>query len=289
MKIKYTKIITISLLCASTLLNAGWLDSITDAITETKDTYVESINSTSSNDTKKGGIETLSSDTSVAGLTSIDMNSALKKALNEGVGYAVKLLGEKDGYLNNPLTKIGLPKDLQKTADLLRKVGGDKYVDDLILAFNNAATEAAPKTAAIFAKSISDMSIDDAKNILSGPNNAATNYFRASSTKELQETISPIIQKSMENNSVSMYYDAFQSYYKKNAGVFKNEYISTAADMFGYGGAIPKDGDEDLNSYVTNKSINGLMVMIEEKEKEIRDNPLMQNSDLIKKVFSVFK
>ena len=284
---KCSKIVITGLLCCSTLLNAGWMDSFTDIMNETKDTYVDQINSDKD---ERDDTKTLSSTgLSVSDLTSTDMNSALKKALNSGVDYAVKTLGAKDGYFNNPLTKIALPEDLQKTADLVRKVGGDKYVDDLIMAFNNAATEAAPKTAAILAKSISNMSIDDAKKILSGSDKAATDYFRSSSTKELQETIAPIIKKSMDNNSVAMYYDAFQSFYKENAGILKNEYVSSAANMFGYGGLVPKDDDEDLNGYVTNKSIDGLMVMIEEKEKEIRANPLLQDSDLIKKVFSAFE
>lgn len=272
---KYSKIMITCLLCSATLLNAGWLDSINSFFNETP-----TIEKTE--DTK-----TLAS--SGIDLSSTDMNSALKQALHEGVNYAVKSLSVKDGYLNNQLTKIALPEDLQKTADLVRKVGGDKYVDDLVLAFNNAATEAAPKTANILAKSISEMSIDDAKKILSGSDKAATDYFRANSTKELQDTIAPIIQKSMDNNSVAMYYGAFQSFYKENAGVLKNEYVSNAADMFGYGGIIPSDKDEDLNGYVTNKSIDGLMLMIETKEKEIRDNPLLQNNDLIKKVFSAFE
>ncbi len=272
---KYSKIVMAGLLCSSTLLSAGWLDSINNILNEKT--------------TKEKTDDTKTSTPSKVDLSSTDMNSALKLALNEGVNYAVKTLSAKDGYFNNQLTKIGLPEDLQKTADLVRKIGGDKYVDDLVLAFNNAATEAAPKTAKILADSISDMSIDDAKKILSGSDKAATDYFRANSTKDLQKTIAPIIQKSMDNNSVAKYYDAFQSFYKENAGALKNEYVSSAADMLGYGGVIPKDGDEDLNSYVTNKSIDGLMLMIEEKEKEIRDNPLMQNSDLIKKVFSVFE
>ena len=284
---KYTKIVIAGLLLSSTYLNAGWMDSFSDIVSETKDSYINGINGDKKETTESGILE--SSTLSVSDLTSTDMNSALKKALNSGVDYAVKTLGAKDGYLNNPLTKIGLPEDLQKTADLVRKVGGDKYVDDLILAFNNAATEAAPKTAGILAKSISNMSIDDAKKILSGSDKAATDYFRTSSTKELQETISPIIQKSMDNNSVAMYYDSFQSFYKENSGMLNNEYVSSAANMFGYGGLVPTEKDEDINGYVTNKSIDGLMVMIEEKEKEIRDNPLLQNNDLIKKVFSAFE
>lgn len=287
---KFSNILIICLLCSSTLLNAGWMDSFTDILTDTKETYVNEINTNKSTEVENDDTKTLTSiSSSISDLTSTDMNGALKKALNEGVDYAVKTLSTENGYFKNPLTKIALPQDIQKTADLVRKVGGDKYVDDLILAFNNAATEAAPKTAAILAKSISDMSIDDAKKILSGSDKAATDYFRSSSTKGLQETISPIIKKSMENNNVATYYDAFQSYYKENTGVLKNEYVSSAANMFGYGGLVPKEEDEDLNGYITNKSIDGLMVMIEEKEKEIRDNPLLQNNDLIKKVFSAFE
>ena len=268
---RYLKIATTGFLFAATLLNAGWLDSISNVLKETKTNPIDS---------------TVASTTD---LTQADMNLALKKALNMGVEYAVKTLGAKDGYLNNPLTKIVLPENLQKSADLARKIGGDKYVDDLIIAFNNAATEAAPKTAEIFAKSISNMSIDDAKKILNSSNTAATDYFRATTIKELQETIAPIVQKSMSNNSVAMYYETFQSFYKENSGMLNSEYISSAANMLGYGGLMPSEKDEDLNSYVTNKSIDGLMLMIQAKEKEIRDNPLSQNSDLIKRVFSAFE
>lgn len=280
---RYSTTVITGLLFSTSLLNAGLMDSFTNAMNETKDSYMKEIKS---DNTEKYETKTnsLGSD-----LTSIDMNSALKKALNEGVDYAVKSLSAKDGYFNNPLTKITLPENLQKTADLARKVGGDQYVDDLILAFNNAATQAAPKTASILSKSIANMSIDDAKKILSGSDKAATDYFRANSTKELQETISPIIQKSMDDNSVAKYYATFQSFYKENGGVLKNEYVSSAASMLGYGGLVPSEKDENLNEYITNKSIEGLMLKIEEKEKEIRDNPLLQNNDLIKKVFSVFE
>jgi len=281
---RHFKVVLTSLLFSLTLLNAGWMDAFTDSLNEAKDTYIDEI---ASPKTEKTEVD--DSKLSIVDLSSTDMNNALKEALNNGVDYAVQTLSAKDGYYKNPLTKIVLPENLQNTAKLVRKLGGDKYVDDLILAFNNAATEAAPKTAGILAKSISNMSIDDAKNILNGSDNAATNYFRESSTQELQETIAPIIQKSMDNNSVAMYYQALQSFYKENSGMLQNEYVSNAASMFGYGGLVPNDKEENLNEYVTSKSIDGLMLMIEEKEKDIRDNPLLQKSDLIKEVFSTFK
>lgn len=276
---KYTKVIVSGLALSATLLHASLMDSLGSGLNE-----IQQTTTTEKPKTTKSSAASTNTNVSTA-----DMNGALKQTLNNGVTYAIGTLGKKDGYLNNPLTKIVLPEDMQKMADLVKKVGGEKYVDDLVLSLNNAATEAAPQTAKIFAKSISDMNIDDAKKILSGSDKAATDYFRMKTTKDLQTTISPIIQKSMDDNSVAKYYDSFSAFYKQNAGALKNEYVSGAASMLGYGGLVPSEKDANLNSYVTNKSIDGIMVMIEEKEKAIRSNPLAQNSDLIGKVFSVFK
>jgi ribosomal protein L22 len=266
-----------TLVCSVTILNASWSDSLGGIMDK-----VQKVQQLPSSKT------TTNSSSTASNLSTTDMNGALKQALNVGVDYAVKSLGAKNGYLNNPLTKIGLPKDLEKTANIVRKVGGGKYVDDLILALNNAATQAAPKTAKIFTSSISKMSINDAKQILNGSDDAATNYFRTHTTKQLQQTIAPIIKKSMQNNSVAKYYKAFQSFYKSNAKILKNDKINALASSFGYGSVLPSNNDEDLDSYVTNKSIDGLMTMIAQKEKAIRSNPMMQNSKLIKKVFSAF-
>lgn len=264
------KVIAISLMVSSSLY-AGWQDSLGLLLDNTK------------------SLQSSTQETSTtSNLSTTDMNSALKQALNVGVDYAIKNLGAQNGYLNNSLVKITLPKSLQTTANLVRKVGGDKYVDDLIVALNNAATQATPKTAKIFAEAISNMSIEDAQKILSGPDNAATQYFRDSSNKQLRDTILPIVEQSMSNNSVAKYYSAFQNFYKNNAGALQNDQVSSVANSLGFGSVLPSKEDEDLNSYVTNKAIDGLMTMIEQKEKSIRENPLMQSSSLIKKVFSAF-
>ena len=273
---KYTKIILSGALVSSTILNAAWMDTVTQGLNAMQEKPTSHVEVKSDNKSK-------------VDLSSLDMNNALKQALNSGVTYAISSLSKENGYLNNSLTKIALPENMQKTANLVRKAGGDKYVDDLILAINNAATEAAPKTAEIFAKSISNMGIDDAQKILSGSDNAATDYFRKTTTKDLQSMITPIIKTSMDENSVAKYYDYFQSFYKEHAGMLKNEYVSGAANMLGYGGVLPSDKDENLNGFITTKAIDGIMLMIQEKEQEIRKSPLAQNSDLIGKVFSVFK
>ena len=138
---KYTKIIMSVAVISATTLNAGWMDTVNEGLSSLEKS------STKSSKTQNKDSSLLSS------LSSTDMNGALKEALNKGVSYAIKALGKDNGYLNNSLTKIGLPENLQKTADLVRKAGGGKYVDDLVLSINNAATEAAPKTAKIFSKS----------------------------------------------------------------------------------------------------------------------------------------
>ncbi|MDF1874665.1 DUF4197 domain-containing protein [Sulfurimonas sp. SAG-AH-194-I05] len=277
---KITNTIILAILLGASTLSGSWMDIFSEGAKVLEQTTAASTSSKTTEPTDKITANSLST---------FDMNTAFKQALSKGVEYAISTLSKENGYFKNEITKIGLPANLQKTAELIRKAGGGKYVDNLVLALNNAATQAAPKTAAIFTKSITDMSVDDVKKILSGSNHAGTDYFREKTTKDLQATIAPIIQKSMDNNDVTKYYNAFNSFYKQNAGVLKNEYVSGLANAFGYGDFIPNDKDEDINTFVTNKSIDGIMTLIQEKEKIIRDNPLGQNSEILGKVFSVFE
>jgi len=270
---KYIHFAIYGLLFFSTFANAGWQDSLGGML--------ESVQ-------KSSPIQKSEATQKSSKFSTPDMNSALKQALSAGVGYAVKNLGQQNGYLNNPLAKIGLPSGLETTASLVKQVGGEKYVNDLVLSLNNAATEAAPKTAKIFTDSITNMSITDAQKILKGSENSATEYFKQNTTTQLRQMIMPIVKKSMSNNSVATYYQSFQSFYKANSGLVKNSQVGGLANSFGLGGYLPNEKDEDLDSYVTNRAIDGLMVMIAQKEKEIRANPMMQSSNLIQKVFSAF-
>jgi len=270
---KYINVAISGLLFFSTFANAGWQDSLGGIL----ESVQKSSPAQNSEPTQKS-----------SNLSTLDMNSALKQALGVGVNYAVKSLGQQNGYLNNPLAKIELPSGLATTANLVKQVGGEKYVNDLVLSLNNAATEAAPKTAKIFTDSITSMSITDAQKILKGSDNSATDYFKKTTTTKLKQMIMPIVKKSMSSNSVATYYQSFQTFYKANSGLVKNSQVGGLANSFGLGGYLPSEKDEDLDSYVTNRAIDGLMVMIAQKEKEIRANPMMQSSNLIQKVFSAF-
>ena len=214
------------------------------------------------------------------------VSNGLKEALKTGVNFAVTQLGTNNGYLNNTAVKIPLPDNLAKAETLLRSAGGDKMTDDLINSMNTAASKAAPQTAEIFMNAIDKMSLADAQGILSGGNEAATNYFKANTTDSLKKLISPIVQETMKENNVASYYDTINNVYKSSAkGLVENSGIMSMAKNFGVDSYIPTSSDESLDSYITTKTIDGLFTMIGQKEAAIRANPVEQTTSILKQVF----
>jgi len=219
-------------------------------------------------------------------LSESTVSRGLKEALKVGVNYGIKELSKDNGYLNNSEVKIPLPENLSKAESLIRSAGGDKIADDLILSMNDAATKAAPKTADIFMQSISDMSMEDAKKILAGDKDSATNYFRKNASGDLKKMITPIIQESMKDCNVATYYDSFNTYYQQyGKDIVNNSSIMSMAKSFGVDSYLPSASDEKLADYITQKAIDGLFKMIATKESEIRENPVAQTTSLLKQVF----
>lgn len=230
--------------------------------------------------------QTSTTATTTSSLSDSTVTNGLKEALKLGVDYGVKELSKEGGYLNNAEVKIPLPENLAKAETLIRGAGGDKIADDLINSMNNAATQAAPKTAEIFVKSIDNMSMDDAKNILAGDKDAATNYFKANTTDELKKMIKPIIEKTMAENNVASYYDTFNEYYGTyGKDLVNNSSVMGLAKSFGADSYLPSASDEKLDDYVTNKALDGLFDMIATKEAQIREDPVSQTTSLLKQVF----
>ena len=222
----------------------------------------------------------------MSSLSNSTIASGLKEALSSGVSFAVKELSKDGGYLNNSAVKIPLPDSLAKAESLIRKAGGAKMADDLILSMNNAAVKAAPKTAVIFADAIKKMSLDDAKKILAGGDKAATDYFKNSSNDSLKNAIKPIVQESMKENNVASYYDTVNDFYKNNVkGMVDSSGLMSMAKSYGADAYIPSVSDKNLDDYVTQKALDGLFTMIASKETQIRENPVAQTTSLLKQVF----
>ncbi len=218
-------------------------------------------------------------------LSNATVASGLKEALSNGVSYAIKTLSKNGGYLSSAV-KIPLPDNLAKAESLIRKAGGGKIADDFIVSMNTAATKAAPKTAAIFADAVKKMSLDDAKKILAGGNEAATEYFKKTSNTSLKAAIKPIVQETMKSNNVTAYYDKVNAFYKNNVqGMVKSSGVMAMAKNYGADAYIPSASETNLDDYVTQKALDGLFTMIATKESQIRQNPVAQTTSLLKKVF----
>jgi len=210
----------------------------------------------------------------------------LKEALANGITFATKELGTQNGYINNDLVKIPLPENLAKIETVIRKSGGDKIADDLIESMNTAATQAAPETTTILLEAVSNLTLNDTQKILSGDDDAATTYFKENTSSSLKKLIIPIIQKSMEKNKVSHYYQKTNQFYTSNLSSYvENSSTMNFAKNIGVDSYIPTKSDQNLDEYVTDKAIDGLFKMIAEKEAAIRKNPLEQTSSILKQVF----
>lgn len=195
--------------------------------------------------------------------------TSLKQALTQGAETAVSSLARENGYLGNDRVRIPLPDNLQRADHTLRKLGLGKYSDELITSMNRAAEAAVPEAKALLIGAVKNMTVTDAKEILLGNDDAATQYFRRNTETALGTKFKPIVTQSMQKVGLARTYDRF---------------AGQGAQL----GLVNRD-DANLEDYITRKALNGLFLMMAEQEKEIRAHPLQAAGDLAKKVFSALR
>ena len=202
-------------------------------------------------------------------LSNQDAVAGLKAALEKGSGVAVATLGKTDGFFGNSQVKIPLPESLKTADKLMRGVGMGKYSDELVLTMNRAAEAAVPEAKALFVQAVKNMSVQDAKGILSGGNTAGTEYFKRATSDQLRAKFLPIVKNATQKVALAQKY---------------NEYAEKGAKF----GLVKKDA-ANLDGYVTQKALDGLFFMVAEEEKKIRANPVQAGSDILRKVFGALK
>lgn len=197
-------------------------------------------------------------------LTSTQISSGLKEALSLGVTEGVKKLGVTNGFLKNETVKILMPEKLRVIDTKLRAFGLGSLADQGVKLLNRAAEDAVVEAAPIFTKAITSMTITDAKNILLGSNNAATNYLQTKTQNQLFTAFQPKVKASLGKVGADRVWTNLISKYNTLTG----QTVST-----------------DLNEYVTNETINGVFKMVAEKESGIRNTPAMRTTSILQKVF----
>jgi hypothetical protein len=206
-----------------------------------------------------------SSSTSV-GVDDGKIRDGLKQALEVGTEHAVAATGKTDGYFGNAAIKILMPDSLRTVERGLRAAGQGAQIDELVLGMNRAAERAAPAARRIFVDTIAAMGFDDARRILQGPDNAATQYFKDKATGKLSAAFAPVVSSAMDEVGVTRQYKA----------------------LTGGLQALPFGGLEtfDLDRYVVGKALDGLFVVVGDEERKIRKEPAARVTPLLKEVFA---
>ena len=198
-----------------------------------------------------------------------DASQGVKVALEKGALAAVGLLGKTDGFLGNPKVRIPLPAYLEDAAKLMRTLGQGKRIDELVTAMNRAAEQAVSMASSLLVDAVKSMGVTDAKNILTGGDTAATDFFSAKTRAPLAAQFLPVVTQAIEKTTLAAQY---------------NSIAGKAASM-----GLLKQQDANIQQYVTGKTLDGLFLMIAEEEKKIRQNPVGSGSALLQKVFGAIK
>lgn len=206
---------------------------------------------------------------SLGELTNGDAASGLKTALARGTAAAIDSLGKNDGFLGNPLVKISLPSYMESAAKIMRNLGQGARIDELITSMNRAAEQAVPMAKTLLVKTVQALSVTDAKNILSGGEGAATQFFAEKTRVPLGVQFLPLVTKATEKVGLA------------------DKYNSLAGKLQQFG--LVKPDDANIQKYVTGKSLDGLYLMIGEEEKKIRQDPIGTGSAILSKVFGAIK
>jgi len=202
---------------------------------------------------------------SLQDLTAKDASAGLRSALGQGIDRAVDQLGVADGFLGNPQFAIPLPPALQKAERALRLVGMSGDADELHTAMNRAAEAAVAAAKPVFRQALQRMTIADAKGILTGGDDAATQYFRRTTGEQLAAKFRPIVARETA---------------KARLGALYDRYAGQAA-QFG----LVRSEDANLDDYVTARALDALYGAIAAEERAIRRDPVGQASAIVRKVF----
>ena len=205
----------------------------------------------------------------IADLSNKDAVGGLKAALSDGSAAAIGKLGAENGFFNNAKVRIPLPESLKKVEGMMRAMGMKRQADELELAMNRAAESAVTEAKPLLVDAVKNMSIEDAKAILTGGDNAATEYFRRKTAEPLAKKFLPIVKKSTAQVGLAEKYNA----------------IAGKGSQLG----VIDASQASIEQYVTKKALDGLYTMIADEEKALRQDPVGATSSLVRKVFGALK
>ena len=201
----------------------------------------------------------------IGGLSNAEAASGLKEALLQGIGKGADRASQPDGFYLIRLIRIPFPPGAQRVATTLRSIGLGSQVDKFELSLNRGAEDAARSAKPIFVAAIKSLTFSDVWNILTGQQDAATQFLKRTTSTQLVTAFAPIMQKSLDQVGATRYYTQMASSYNQLPLVQKVQ--------------------PDLNQYATGKAVDGPFTLIAQKEANIRENPVARTTELLRRVF----
>ena len=200
-------------------------------------------------------------------ISQVEIASGLREALDLGIDKQVSKLTLKDGFYKNELVKILLPEELHKVDKALRDIGLGNLADEGLKVLNRAAEDAVKEATPIFVSAVKEITFADAKNILLGNDDSATQYLTGKTQTALYGKFHPVIQNSFSKVGADQIWENLISKYN----------------------TIPftTNVNPNLTDYVTNEALQGVYTMIAVEEKEIRTKISSRTTDLLRKVFAL--
>jgi len=250
----FSFLLSFSLLLFSSKASQAQLNNLLKILKQNKD----SISSTTNNTTSASSAQP----------SNAEISSGLKEALQNSLQASINSLSKKDGFLGNQAVKILLPPEAQKAEKALRSIGLGSLPDQLITSLNRAAESAVSEAAPVFINALKNLTLSDVSRILlSGEEDAATNFFKTQTSEELATKFKPIISQSLQKFDVSKHWNDVATRYNQ---------IPLVKDKM----------EADLDTYVTQKAVNGLFYQVAQEELKIRNNlGGTRTSPLLQKVF----
>lgn len=207
----------------------------------------------------------------LADLSQKDAAAGVRGALEKGAEIAVQLLGKQDGFWGNDKVRIPLPDWLHKAESMLKVMGRGRDIDDLKLGVNRAAEQAVPQSKKLLVDAVKSMSVDDAKNILTGGGDSVTQFFKGRTREPLTVKFLPIVTGVTDRIGLAKQYNGLA------AQVQKTGFVKLSPEQ------------ARVEHHVTGRALDGLYYMIGEEEKKLRQNPAGAASDIVRKVFGSLK
>lgn len=202
-------------------------------------------------------------------ISNAEAGQGLKAALEQGAVAAVGMLGQNNGFLNNPKVRIPLPGFFDRAAKVLKSLGQGQRLDELVTSMNRAAETAVPLGKGLLVSAVRNMNVTDARNILAGGETSVTRFFAEKTREPLGQTFLPMVTRATEKVGLAAQY---------------NQLVGRVASM-----GLVRQEDANIQQYVTGKTLDGLYLVIGEEEIKIRQDPLGSGRAILKKVFGAMR